>query len=285
MRDYERYIRYRTFPTPWCPGCGDGSILKAIAMAFSELKLQPEDIVVVAGIGCSGRLPTFFNTNTLHTTHGRALTFATGIKLARPDKTVVVISGDGDALAIGGNHLIHAARRNIGIKMIMINNGVYGMTGGQVSPLTPQKFITETTPYGNIEPKFDTVDLLRASKVSFVARETVNRLIQLKQVIKKSFQHKGFSVVEVISNCHINLGRKNNMKNPIAMSRWIADKTVTQAQFEKLSPQEQKAKYPVGIFVEDTERLEYTELYHKHIVPTTQSETAKTKTSPKRPEK
>jgi 2-oxoglutarate ferredoxin oxidoreductase subunit beta len=254
-------------------------------MAFSELKLRPEDIVVVAGIGCSGRLPTFFNTNTLHTTHGRALTFATGIKLARPDKTVVVISGDGDALAIGGNHLIHAARRNIGIKMIMINNGIYGMTGGQVSPLTPQKFITETTPYGNIEPKFDTVDLLRASKVSFVARETVNRLIQLKQVIKKSFQHQGFSVVEVISNCHINLGRKNNMKNPIAMSRWIADKTVTQAQFEKLSTQEQKAKYPVGIFVEDTERLEYTELYHKHIVPTTQAETAKTKTSPKRPEK
>ena len=285
MRDYERYIRYRTFPTPWCPGCGDGIILKAIAMAFSELKIQPEDIVVVAGIGCSGRLPTFFNTNTLHTTHGRALTFATGIKLAKPDKTVVVISGDGDALAIGGNHLIHAARRNIGIKMILINNGIYGMTGGQVSPLTPQKFITETTPYGNIEPKFDTVNLLKASKASFVARETVNRPIPLKQVIKKSFQHNGFSVVEVISNCHINLGRKNNMKDPISMSRWIADKTVTQAQFEKMSAQEQKTKHPVGIFVEDRERLEYTELYYKHIVPTTQAEATKAKSTAKRRKK
>ena len=281
MRDYERYIRYRTFPTPWCPGCGDGIILKAIAMAFSELKIQPEDIVVVAGIGCSGRMPTFFNTNTLHTTHGRALTYATGIKLARPDKTVVVISGDGDALAIGGNHLIHAARRNIGIKMIMVNNGVYAMTGGQVSPLTPQKFITETTPYGNIEPKFDTINLLIASKASFVARETINRLIPLKQIIKKSFQHKGFSVVEVISNCHINLGRKNQMKNPIAMSRWIAEQTVTQAQYEKLPPEEQITKYPLGIFMEDKERLEYTELYYKHIVPTTQAEMAKSKTEKK----
>lgn len=277
MRDYERYIRYRTFPTPWCPGCGDGIILKAIAMAFSELKIKPEDIVVVAGIGCSGRLPTFFNTNTLHTTHGRALTFATGIKLARPDKTVVVISGDGDALAIGGNHLIHAARRNIGIKMIMINNGIYGMTGGQVSPLTPQKFITETTPYGNIEPKFDTVNLLIASKVSFVGRETINRVIPLKQIIKKSFQHKGFSVVEVISNCHINLGRKNRMKDPIAMSRWIDTKTVTQSQYEKLPPEEQKTVYPVGVFMEDRERLEYTERYYQHIVPTTQAEMARGK--------
>jgi 2-oxoglutarate ferredoxin oxidoreductase subunit beta len=226
--------------------------------------------VVIAGIGCSGRLPTFFNTNTLHTTHGRALTFATGIKLARPEKTVVVISGDGDALAIGGNHLIHAARRNIGIKMIMINNGIYGMTGGQVSPLTPQKFITETTPYGNIEPNFDSVDLLIASKVSFVARETVNRMVPLRQVIKKSFQHKGFSVVEVISNCHINLGRKNNMKNPIAMTRWIADQTISRSRYEKLSAEEKKGKFPVGIFVEEKERLEYTELYYKHIIPTIQ---------------
>ena len=153
MNKYEKYIRYKTFPTPWCPGCGDGIVLKSIAMAFSELDIDPNDIIVIAGIGCSGRMPTFFNTNTLHTTHGRALTFATGVKLSRPDKLVVVISGDGDAMAIGGNHLIHAARRNIGIKMILINNGVYGMTGGQVSPLTPQKFITETTPYGNIEPK------------------------------------------------------------------------------------------------------------------------------------
>lgn len=272
MRDYERYIRYRTFPSPWCPGCGIGTVMKAIAMALSDLKIEPDDIVVVSGIGCSGRMPTFFNTNTLHVTHGRALTFATGIKLARPDKMVVVISGDGDATAIGGNHLIHSARRNIGIKMILINNGIYGMTGGQVSPLTPQNFITETTPYGNIEPKFMASELLIAARASFVARETINRPRQLKDVIQKSFQHSGFSVVEAISNCHINLGRRNKMKDPIIMSNWIASRTVTPAQFEKLSPEERKHKYPVGILQQDLERLEYTELYFKNIVPLAQAD-------------
>jgi len=265
MRDYEKYIRYRTFPTPWCPGCGMGIVLKSIAMAFAELKIDPDDIVVVSGIGCSGRMPTFFNTNTLHVTHGRALTFATGIKLARPEKLVVVISGDGDALAIGGNHLIHAARRNIGIKMVLVNNGIYGMTGGQVSPLTPQKLVTETTPYGNIEPKFMASELLIAARASFVARETVVRVLPLRNVIKKSFQHKGFSVVEVISNCHVNLGRRNKMKDPIAMNRWIADRSVTLAEYEKLEDKEHK--YPVGILKEDKERLEYSELYYLHIVP------------------
>ncbi len=275
MRDYEKYIRYRTFPSPWCPGCGIGIILKAIAMSLAALKIEPDDIVVVSGIGCSGRMPTFFNTNTLHVTHGRALTFATGIKLARPEKTVIVISGDGDALAIGGNHLIHSARRNIGIKMILVNNGIYGMTGGQCSPLTPQKFITETTPYGNIEPKFQASELLIAAKGSFVARETVNRPRPLRKVIQQSFEHKGFSVVEVISNCHINLGRKNKMKDPITMNKWIAGRTVTKAQYEKLAPEDRNHKYPVGILKEDKERLEYTELYNKYIIPGAQEASRK----------
>lgn len=275
MRDYEKYIRYRTFPTPWCPGCGDGVILKSIAMAFAELKVDANEVIVCAGIGCSGRMPTYFNTNTLHATHGRALTFATGIKLAKPEKLVVVISGDGDALAIGGNHLIHAARRNIGIKLILINNGIYGMTGGQVSPLTPQNFFTETTPYGNIEPKFDAITLLTAAKASFVARETVNRLLPLKQVIKKSFQHRGFSVVEVISNCHVNLGRRNKMKSPLVMTKYIDSITMNMADFEKLSPEEQAPKYPLGVFVENTERMEYTDLYYNHIVPVAQQSGAK----------
>jgi len=271
MRNYEKYIRYRTFPTPWCPGCGNGVILKAIAMCFSELDIKPKDIVVVSGIGCSGRIPTFFNTNTLHTTHGRALSFATGIKLARPDKFIVVISGDGDALAIGGNHLIHAARRNIGIKMILVNNGIYGMTGGQVSPLTPQKFITETTPYGNIEPKFNVAELLEGARASFIARETINRPKQLKEVIKTSFKHNGFSVVEVISNCHINLGRKNKMRDPISITKWISSRTITKAQYEKLTPDKRNHIYPVGILLEDKNRLEYSDLYYKHIVPAAQA--------------
>ncbi len=278
MRDYERYIRYRTFPTPWCPGCGIGIVLKSIAMAFAELKIETDNIVVVSGIGCSGRMPTYFNTNTLHVTHGRALTFATGIKLARPEKLVVVISGDGDALAIGGNHLIHAARRNIGIKMILVNNGIYGMTGGQVSPLTPQKFITETTPYGNIEPKFMASELLIAARASFVARETIVRVLPLKNVIKKSFQHKGFSVVEVISNCHVNLGRRNKMKDPIAMNRWIAGRSMAEAGYAKLEDKEHK--YPVGILKEDKERLEYSELYYLHIVPAARAGSKKEKGAP-----
>jgi 2-oxoglutarate ferredoxin oxidoreductase subunit beta len=266
MRAYENYIRFETFPHPWCPGCGDGIILKAAAMAFAELELPPDDIIVVSGIGCSGRMSTYFNTNTLHTTHGRALTYATGIKLARPEKLVVVVSGDGDALAIGGNHLIHAARRNIGIKMILINNGVYGMTGGQLSPMTPQLFQTATTPYKNIEPKFDIVDLLIASKVSFVARETVNRPFPLKEVIRKSFLHPGFSVVEAISNCHVNLGRKNRMRSALSMTKWIADKTVTKYDYEKMTPEEKEHKYPVGILKADEDRMEYSELYHKIVL-------------------
>ena len=266
MRAYEKYIRFETFPQPWCPGCGDGIILKAVAMAFADLEHSPDDNIVVSGIGCSGRMSTYFNTNTLHTTHGRALTYATGIKLARPEKFVVVVSGDGDALAIGGNHLIHAARRNIGIKMILINNGVYGMTGGQLSPMTPQLFLTATTPYKNIEPKFDIVDLLIASKVSFVARETVNRPFPLKEVIRKSFLHKGFSVVEAISNCHVNLGRKNRMRSALSMTKWIAEKTVTKYDYDKMTAEEKEHKYPVGILKEDEERVEYSDLYHKVVM-------------------
>ena len=265
MRAYEKYIRFETFPHPWCPGCGDGIILKAVAMAFADLDWDPDDIIVIAGIGCSGRMATYFKTNTLHTTHGRALTFATGIKLARPDKKVVVVSGDGDALAIGGNHLIHAARRNIGINMVLINNGVYGMTGGQLSPMTPQLFVTATTPYKNIEPRFDIVELLKASQVSFVARETVNRPYPLKEVIRKSFLHDGFSVVEAISNCHVNLGRKNTMRSALSMTRWIAERTATRQEYDKLPPEERAHRYPVGILKQDDERLEYSKLYHNIV--------------------
>jgi 2-oxoglutarate ferredoxin oxidoreductase subunit beta len=275
MRAYERFIRFETFPQPWCPGCGDGIILKSIAMAFADLEKNPDDIIVVAGIGCSGRMAAYFKTNTLHTTHGRALTFATGIKLAQPEKLVVVVSGDGDALAIGGNHLIHAARRNIGIKMILINNGVYGMTGGQLSPMTPQMFLTATTPYQNIEPRFDIANLLIASHVSFLARETVNRPYPLKEVIRKSMLHPGFSVVEAISNCHVNLGRKNKMKSALTMTKWIAEKTVGKEEHAKLTPEEKEHKYPVGILQADTERLEYSALYHKIVAAAVESESGR----------
>ena len=146
-------------------------VMKSIAMALADLNIDNHDLIVVSGIGCFGRLSTYFKTNTLHTTPGRALTFATGSKLSRPQKTVLVVAGDGDAASIGGNHPIHADRRNSGLKMRIINNGIYGMTGGEVSPLTLPGFYTETSPYGNIEPQFDLKDPLTASKATFVPKE------------------------------------------------------------------------------------------------------------------
>ncbi len=260
---YLDYVRQFKLPHYWCPGCGTGVVLQAVVRAFEALGWKQEDLAFITGIGCSGRMSTYVNANTMHTTHGRPLAFATGVKLARPEKHVVVVSGDGDALAIGGNHFIHAARRNIDIKLVIINNLVYGMTGGQVSPTTPQKFRTQTTPYGNIDPNFDVVKLAIAAGATFVGREAVTRPRNLEKLIEKSFQHKGFSVVEVISNCHINLGRKNKMKDQITMLRWISTKTIPKNLAEKKKPEELEGKILLGIFHEDKNRKEYTELYRE----------------------
>ncbi len=270
VRGYEKYIRYAAFPTTWCPGCGDGIVLKAIAMALDEMGTDPNDVAVVSGIGCSGRMSTFFNTNTLHTTHGRALSFATGIKLSRPEKTVIVVSGDGDAASIGGNHLIHAARRNIGLKLIIINNGIYGMTGGQVSPTTSQGFYTETTPYGNFEPSFDLADLLTGARSTFIARETVTHQLKLKQVLKASFEHKGFSAVEVLSNCHVNLGRRNKMKSAMSMVKHLNGMTYPLEKADKMTDEEKAGKLPLGILLNNNDRPEYSDMYYNQLVPTAQ---------------
>jgi len=265
MIGYERYLRYETFPTYWCPGCGIGVAFKAMAMAFDKLGWDPNDIAVVSGIGCTSRITTYVKANTLHTTHGRALTFATGIKLARPDKKVVVFSGDGDALAIGGNHFLHACRRNLDVKLIIVNNSVYGMTGGQVSPTTPPGFLTETTPYGNIEPALDSVKVAIAAGATYVAREAVTRPFFLQKVIEKAFSHKGFSVVEVISNCHINLGRKNKLRTPLRMLKWLESRIIPLSKAQTMKPEELEGKIVVGEFLE-IERPEYTELYYNEIV-------------------
>ena len=269
-RDYEKYVRFGYFPTTWCPGCADGVILKSVAMVLSDMGVDPNDIAVVSGIGCSGRMPNYFNTNSLHTAHGRALTFATGIKFSRPEKMVIVFSGDGDASAIGGNHLIHAARRNIGIKLIIINNGIYGMTGGQVSPTTPHGFFTETTTYGNLEPNFDIVKLLKGANASFVARESINRLPQLKAVIRKVFEHDGFAALEIISNCHVILGSRNKMRSPMALKAYIDDITYPLDKAKTMTVEERKGKIPLGIFVERKDLKEYTDMYFNELVPIAQ---------------
>ncbi|MEW6456740.1 MAG: thiamine pyrophosphate-dependent enzyme [Acidobacteriota bacterium] len=262
---YEKLIRYEMYPVYWCPGCGIGVVFKSILISFDKLGWDPNEIAFISGIGCTSRMPGYLKANTIHTTHGRALTFATGIKLVKPDKKVVVVSGDGDALAIGGNHFLHACRRNIDIKLIIVNNGVYGMTGGQVSPTTPEGFFTETTPYGNIDPEFDTVKIAEAAGATYVARESVTRPFLLSKIIEKSLSHKGFAVVEVISNCHINLGRKNKMRNQLKMLKWIDERIVPLSKASSMTPEELKGKLVTGEFV-NKQKPEYVEQYYTQII-------------------
>lgn len=188
-------------PHTWCAGCGNGIVLGAFLRAFEKSEINAEKLVVVSGIGCSGRVTQFINFDAVHTTHGRALAFATGIKLANPELTVVAMMGDGDALAIGGNHFIHAARRNIEITAIIFNNSIYGMTGGQASPTTPKNMRTVTTPYGNVERAFNVAELAMAAGATYVARWTTYHVKQLEKSIREALQHNGFAVIDVITAC------------------------------------------------------------------------------------
>jgi len=237
--------------------------MHAIIRAIHELEINKNSVALVSGIGCSSRMPIYLDFNTLHTTHGRALPFATGIKMVRPDMKVIVVSGDGDALAIGGNHFIHACRRNIDISLILINNYIYGMTGGQVSPTTPLESYAHTAPYGNIDPSFDAVKLATAAGATYVARGTNYHIVQTSKLIKKSLEHKGFSMVEVISQCPVLYGRLNNMKLPTTMLEWQRDHGVNIKAWDKLPEEKRAGKFPIGEFLDDTSRPEYTDSYYK----------------------
>lgn len=261
--NYDEYLRTDKMPTLWCWGCGDGVILKALIRAIEKMGWNMDDVCVVSGIGCSGRFSSYINCNTVHTTHGRTLAYATGIKLANPTKKVIVVGGDGDGLAIGGNHTIHASRRNIDLTYIIINNFIYGLTNSQTSPTTPQGMWTATMTRGNIDPTFDACKLVEAAGASFVARETVIDPKKLERVLVKALEHKGFSFVEVFSNCHVNLGRKNKMATAISNLEWIDSISVAKTKFEKLEEQDKKGLFATGILKEDTEALEYCESYEK----------------------
>jgi 2-oxoglutarate ferredoxin oxidoreductase subunit beta len=202
----EKYLRKSSLPTLFCPGCGDGTILNAMIRAIDKLG-GTDRFLFVSGIGCSGWIPVFINADCIHTLHGRAIPVATGLKMAQPDKHVVVFTGDGDCLGIGGNHFIHAARRNLGITVVMVNNYIYGMTGGQVAPTTPEKVVTKTTPYGNIEAPFDACGLARAAGATFIARHTTALPRLLMNDLVKAVQHPGFSLVEVMTQCPTQAGR------------------------------------------------------------------------------
>lgn len=259
--NYEKYLRLSKMPTLWCWGCGDGVILKAFVRAIEKMGVNQNDVCVVSGIGCSGRFSSYVDFNTVHTTHGRTIAYATGIKLARPDKMVICVAGDGDALAIGGNHTIHGCRRNIDITMIIINNFIYGLTNSQTSPTTPKGMWTVSQKAGNIDPTFDTCKLAIAAGASFVARETMLDPKKLEKMLIKAMEHKGFSMAEVLSNCHINLGRKNKMVSAMENLNWIDSITAPKKKYDEMSKEEQLNILPTGILKQDTEADEYCEMY------------------------
>lgn len=251
----------KKFPNVWCPGCGIGIVMGAFIRAVDKLGWNKDEVVMVSGIGCSSRMPVYMDFNSLHTTHGRALPFATGVKFAQPHMKVVVITGDGDALAIGGNHFIHACRRNIDITTILINNNIYGMTGGQGSPTTPAEAFSTTTPYGNTEKQFDPCNLAIAAGASWVGRGTVYHTTQLENLITKALQHRGFSLVEAISNCHTYFGRLNRKGDAVAMLQSFKENAVLVSKAKTMTKEELKGKYAVGVLHEDNEITEFCDEY------------------------
>lgn len=259
---YEWLKHDKKFPHVWCPGCGLGILLGSLVRSLARSDLDKNEVVLVSGIGCSGRLPVYVDVGSVHTTHGRALTFATGIKLSRPELNVVVVMGDGDATAIGGNHLIHAARRNLDITSIIVNNQTYGMTGGQYSPTTPQGSKASTAYYGHIEPSFDISALLAASGAPFVARTTVYHVTQMDDLISKAMAKKGFGVVEVLSPCPTNFGRQNRLGSNVDMMKELKRRAVRMDRWEK-TPEEKRAdRFPIGILV-DRDLTSYLDSYQK----------------------
>lgn len=260
-----KYLRPdKKYPHVWCPGCGIGIVTGALVRAIERTGLTKDEIALVSGIGCSGRVSTYLDFNTLHTTHGRALAFATGLKLAKPSLTVIVVMGDGDATAIGGNHLIHSCCRNINITSLIINNNIYGMTGGQYSPTTPTDYKASTAQYGSIEKPFDICKLVEACGASFVARGTAYHAKMLDALIERAINKKGFSVVEALSQCPTQYGRRNKLGGPIEMMQWYKDNAIHYTAFNKLSPDEIGEQFPIGVLT-DLDEPDYLERYSRII--------------------
>lgn len=260
-----QYLRHKKkFPGVWCAGCGIGITLAAIIRAVDRMGLEKDDVAMISGIGCSGRMSVYADFNTMHTTHGRALAFATGLKMARPGMHVLVVMGDGDALAIGGNHFIHAARRNIDLTAIVINNNIYGMTGGQYSPATPVGSLASTAPYRTIERSFSPCALADAAGASFIARGTVYHAREMDRLIEQAMRKKGFSVVEVVSYCHTTYGKLNGSSSPVEMMRALKENSITLQAAAKLDDEAKEGKIIRGVLV-DRDIPEYTAEYEKII--------------------
>jgi len=257
----KEYIRERFFPHMWCPGCGHGIVLNGLVRAVEELAINKNELVIVSGIGCSSRISGYVDFHSLHTVHGRALAFATGVKLSKPKLNVIVPMGDGDALSIGGNHFIHAARRNINITALGMNNRIYGMTGGQCSPMSGLGIKATTAPYTSIDNSFDCVELAKAAGATFVARTTVYHVNQLSELIKKAIVHEGFSVVEIFSQCPTYFGRKNKQGGAVDMLKIFKEQTIPLGSEKKQDHPELMER---GIFVEK-DQPEYCKAYDQVI--------------------
>ncbi len=264
------YMRIDHLPQIWCPGCGNGVIMHDVAVAIDELihdeenSINREDIVIVSGIGCSSRAAGYLDFNSIHTTHGRAIAFASGIKMANPKLHVIVLTGDGDCSAIGGNHLIHAARRNLGLTVICFNNDIYGMTGGQYSPTTPNGDRATTAPYGNVDRSFDIAELATGAGASFSARGDVFHARETIDIIKQAIRHKGFSLVDVYSICPTYYGRKNKKGDAVEMLKWQKENLIPTVRYYNMSEEERAGKKRIGI-LSFNDYPEYTEEYAKII--------------------
>jgi len=258
-----KYLRHdKKFPHVWCPGCGIGIMLGSLIRAIDRTGYSKDEIVLISGIGCTGRLPVYVDFNTLHTTHGRALTFATGVKLAKPSLKVIVVMGDGDAVAIGGNHFIHAARRNIDLTAIIVNNSVYGMTGGQYSPTTPYGMKSATTVYSNVEHAFSISELAVTAGAVFVGRGTVYHAKLLDSLMEKAFAKVGFSVVEIISHCHTQYGRMNRLGSAVEMMQWQRDHAILVEKAAHMKEEELQDKFKIGVLI-DRDLPAYQDEYEK----------------------
>lgn len=256
------YVREDIFPHRFCVGCGCGTVLNVFANAVHGLDINPTEMVCVSGIGCSSWIPSpYFKADTLHTTHGRPIAFATGVKVMRPDMKVIVVAGDGDVAGIGGNHLIHAARRNIDLTVIMVNNMIYGMTGGQVAPTTPVGVKTTTSPHKNIEPPFKVADLVATAGASYVARWTTFHVFQLKKAIQNAIQKKGFSFVEIVSQCPDNFGRRIGLRNATDFLKRLKEQSVRVGKASKMTDEELEDKIIVGDIC-NRDRPEFTAELH-----------------------
>ena len=255
---FMKYLRTDRLPNIFCAGCGNGIVMNTFFNGMELAEIDFDNLALVSGIGCSSRVPGYIKCDSLHTTHGRPIAFATGLKLANPELDVVVFTGDGDAAAIGGNHLIHGARRNIDLTVICINNSIYGMTGGQISPTSPTGSYGSTAPFGAVEKPFNLSELTKAAGASYVARWTTSHPVQLSNAIKKGLLNKGFSFIEAVSQCPTYFGRKNKMKTPVSMMQWMKDESILKRKADTLNEAEHEGKLIVGEF-QNKKEAEFTE--------------------------